>query len=100
MKTQLLPGFFSAAMALLLTFTCGANAADSGQTLYRVINLGDPEGGPISQGTTNNQPGWVAGWSTQADFTMHAELWRNGSAMSLGTLRGPPPHSAVAWSHP
>jgi probable HAF family extracellular repeat protein len=95
MKTQLLPGFFSAAMALLLT--CGAYAADSGRTLYRVINLGDPEGGPISQGTTNNQPGWVAGWSTQADFTMHAELWRNGSAMSLGTLGDPTLNSAVAW---
>ena len=95
MKTQLLPGFFSAAMALLLT--CGAYAADSGHTLYRVINLGDPEGGPISQGTTNNQPGWVAGWSTQADFTMHAELWRSGSAISLGTLGDPTLNSAVAW---
>jgi probable HAF family extracellular repeat protein len=95
MKTQLLPGFFSAAMGLLLT--CGAYAADSGHTLYRVINLGDPEGGPISQGTTNNQAGWVAGWSTQADFTMHAELWRNGSAMSLGTLGDPTLNSAVAW---
>jgi probable HAF family extracellular repeat protein len=95
MKTKLLPGFFSAAMALLLT--CGAYAADSEHTLYRVINLGDPEGGSISQGTTNNQPGWVAGWSTQADFTMHAELWRNGSAMSLGTLGDPTLNSAVAW---
>jgi probable HAF family extracellular repeat protein len=95
MKTQLLPGFFSAAMALLLT--CGAYAADSEHTLYRIINLGDPEGGPISQGTTNNQPGWVTGWSTQADFTMHAELWRSGSAMSLGTLGDPTLNSAVAW---
>lgn len=95
MKTKLLPGFFYAAMALLLT--CGAYAADSEHTLYRVINLGDPEGGPISQGTTNNQPGWVAGWSTQADFTMHAELWRNSSTMSLGTLGDPTLNSAVAW---
>jgi len=95
MKTKLLPGFFYAAMALLLT--CGAYAADSEHTVYRVINLGDPEGGPISQGTTNNQPGWVAGWSTQADFTMHAELWRNSSTMSLGTLGDPTLNSAVAW---
>ena len=95
MKTQLPAGFFSAATALLLS--CGAYAADSGQTLYRVINLGNPQGGTISQGTTDNQPGWVAGWSIQADFTMHAELWRNGSAMSLGTLGDPTLNSAVAW---
>jgi len=95
MNTQLPTGFFSAAMALLLSF--GAYAADSGQALYRVINLGDPEGGSLSQGTTNNQPGEVAGWSTQADFVMHAELWRNGTAMSLGTLGDPALNSAVAW---
>ena len=95
MNTQLLQRFFAATIALLLS--CGAYAADSGQTLYRVINLGDPEGGSLSQGTTNNQPGEVAGWSTQADFTMHAELWRNGSAMSLGTLGDPTLNSAVAW---
>jgi probable HAF family extracellular repeat protein len=95
MKTRLLPGFFPAALALLLSG--GAYAADSGQTLYRVINLGNPQGGTISQGTTDNQPGWVAGWSIQADFTMHAELWRNGSAMSLGTLGDPTLNSAVAW---
>ena len=94
MKPSYYPDF-SAATALLLA--CGAYAADSEHTVYRVINLGDPEGGPISQGTTNNQPGWVAGWSTQADFTMHAELWRNGSAMSLGTLGDPTLNSAVAW---
>jgi probable HAF family extracellular repeat protein len=95
MKTQRLPGFFSAAMALLLSG--GAYTADWGQAVYRVINLGNPQGGTISQGTTDNQPGWVAGWSIQADFTMQAELWRNGSAMSLGTLGDPTLNSAVAW---
>ena len=93
MKSKLLFGLLSAALSLLISY--GACAAGSGQTLYRVINLGDPEGGPISQGTTNNQPGSVAGFSTLPDYTMHAELWRNGSATSLGTLGGP--NSAVAW---
>jgi probable HAF family extracellular repeat protein len=95
MKSKLLFGLLSAAMSLLVT--CGAYAAGSGQTVYRVINLGDPQGGPLSQGTTNNQPGWVAGWSTQPNLTMNAELWRNGSAMNLGTLGGPTLNSAVAW---
>jgi probable HAF family extracellular repeat protein len=95
MKTKLLFGLFFAAMSSLLS--CGAYAAGAAPTMYRIINLGDPGGGPVSQGTTDNQPGWVAGWSTRADFTMQAELWRNGSAMSLGTLGDPTLNSAVAW---
>lgn len=93
MRAKLLFGLLSAAISLL--FTCGAYAGASGQTLYRVINLGDPEGGPISQGTSNNQPGGIVGFSTLPDFTMRAELWRDGTAKSLGTLGGP--NSAVAW---
>lgn len=93
MKSKLLLGLASAAISLL--FAVGAYAAGSGQTLYRVINLGDPEGGPISQGTSNNQPGWIVGFATLPDFTMRAELWRNGVGQSLGTLGGP--NSAVAW---
>src|SRR5580698_9078701 len=94
MKTKLLLGLFSAAMSLLLI--CGAYAADSGNTKYRVINLGDPEGGTLSQGTSNNQEGWVVGFSTlPGNAVMQAELWRDGTAKSLGTLGGP--NSAVAW---
>lgn len=93
MKTKLLLGLFSAVLSL--SSSCAAHAADSGQTLYRVINLGDPEGGTDSQGTSNNQPGSIVGFSTQPDSTMKAELWRNGTAKSLGTLGGP--NSAVAW---
>ncbi|MGH8291371.1 MAG: hypothetical protein ACREV7_20640 [Steroidobacteraceae bacterium] len=93
MKTKLPLGLALAAISLLLA--CGASAAGSRQPLYRVINLGNPEGGTASQGTTDNQPGWIAGWSTEADGTMLAELWRNGSAMQLGTLGGP--QSSVAW---
>jgi len=92
MKSKLLFGLLS---AICLFLTCGAYASASGHPLYQVINLGDPEGGPISQGTSNNQPGSIVGYSTLPDFTMHAELWRNGTAKSLGTLGGP--NSAVAW---
>ncbi|MGH8318248.1 MAG: hypothetical protein ACREUL_09760 [Steroidobacteraceae bacterium] len=93
MKTKLLLGPLFAAMSLLLT--CGAYAAGPGQTRYRVINLGNPEGGTASQATTDTQFGWIAGWSTEADGTMLAELWRSGSAIKLGTLGGP--QSSVAW---
>lgn len=94
MKTKLPLGLLLAAMSLLLT---AASAAASGQTLYRVINLGDPLGGPLSQGTTDNQPGSVAGWSLEPNAIMHAELWRGGSAVDLGTLGAPTLNSAVAW---
>lgn len=95
MKTKLLFGLFFAVTSLLLQ--ASAYAAGAGQARYRVINLGDPAGGPVSQGTTDNQPGWIAGWSTETDLTMHAELWRGGSAMDLGTLGAPTLNSAVAW---
>ena len=94
MKTKPLSGLFSAAMSLLLA--SGAYAAGSGQTMYRIINLGDPAGGTPSQGTSNNQEGWIPGFATLAGNTvMQAELWRNGTAMPLGSLGGP--NSAVAW---
>jgi probable HAF family extracellular repeat protein len=94
MRTKLPLGLFSAAMSLLLT--CGAYAAGSGPTLYRVINLGNPEGGTVSQGTSDNQEGWVVGFSDlPGDAVMQAELWRGGGAQSLGTLGGP--NSSVAW---
>ena len=93
MKTKLLSGLFFAATSLLLTGS--AHAGGSGQAMYRVIDLGNPEGGTASQGTTDNQFGWIAGWSTEADGTMLAELWRGATAMNLGTLGGP--QSSVAW---
>jgi probable HAF family extracellular repeat protein len=94
MKTKPALGLLFAAMSLVLTATY---AAASGQTSYRIVNLGDPLTGPVSQGTTNNQPGWVAGWSLQANAIMHAELWRHGAATDLGALGGPTLNSAVAW---
>jgi probable HAF family extracellular repeat protein len=95
MKTRLLLGLLLATMLFLLTG--GAYAAGYGPASYRVVNLGDPAGGQVSQGTTNNQPGRVAGWSLQADSTMQAELWAHGSAVSLGTLGSPTLNSSVAW---
>jgi probable HAF family extracellular repeat protein len=95
MKTRLALGLLSTAMLLL--FACGVSAAGNGQTLYRVIDLGDPAGGPVSQGTTDNQPGRIAGWSLQADATMQAELWANGVAKNLGTLGAATLNSSVAW---
>jgi probable HAF family extracellular repeat protein len=80
---------------VLLAFCVNAQAGGGASTVYRVTNLGDPGGGSISQGTSDNQPGTTVGYSTLPDFTMHAELWRNGNAVSLGTLGGP--NSAVAW---
>ncbi len=93
MKTRLLPGLVLASANLL--FACAAHAANPGHAVYRIINLGDPQGGPISQATSNHQPGWIVGFSIRPDATMRAELWKDGTARGLGTLGGP--NSAVAW---
>src|SRR6202041_1945536 len=86
MKIKVLLGL-SSAMSLLIS---GANAAKPESTMYRVINLGNPEGGTLSQGTSNNKDGWVVGFSTlPGNSVMTAELWRDGAAKSLGTLGGP-----------
>lgn len=90
MRIKLPPGLVGTIATLSLAVTAHAQ-----QTRYRVINLGDPEGGTLSQGTTNNQPGRIAGWSIKPDSTMLAEVWTNSSSMSLGTLGGP--NSSVAW---
>jgi probable HAF family extracellular repeat protein len=79
-----------------LLLAVNVHAGEAGPTRYRVINLGDPEGGALSQGSSDNQPGWIAGFSVRPDnATMVAELWRAGGAIPLGTLGGP--NSAVAW---
>lgn len=90
MRIRIHPGLVAAIATLLLTVTAHAQ-----QTQYRVINLGDPQGGTLSQGTTNNQAGRIAGWSIKPDSTMLAELWTDGTAKGLGTLGGP--NSSVAW---
>lgn len=81
--------------AIVLLASCLAPNADAGSAVYRVTNLGNPGGGSLSQGTSDNQPGIIAGFTLSPDSTMHAELWGGGKAMSLGTLGGP--NSSVAW---
>lgn len=79
-----------------LLFACSASAGNSENTLYQVSNLGNPLGGTLSQGTSNNQPGQVLGFSIfPSTAIMNAELWRGNTAIDLGTLGGP--NSAVAW---
>ena len=74
----------------------GAAAEAAAHTVYRVTDLGDPGGGTYSQGTTDNQSGWIAGFSALPGNTLlQAELWRRGVAQPLGGLGGP--NSAVAW---
>jgi probable HAF family extracellular repeat protein len=64
--------------------------------VYRIINLGNPLGGTVSQGTTINSRDWIAGFSAlPGDTVMQAVLWRHGQVTPLGTLGGP--NSAVAW---
>lgn len=96
MRTQSLIRRVLIAATAALGLAATAALAGTPHTLYRVINLGNPGGGAVSQGTTDNQPGWIAGFSALPGTTvMHAELWRRGRASSLGTLGGP--NSAVAW---
>lgn len=93
MRSNSMPALTGAIVLLASCFTI--NAGEAGATVYRVTNLGDPGGGNVSQGTSDNQPGTIAGFSLLPDSTMNAELWNGGRAVSLGTLGGP--NSAVAW---
>lgn len=96
MKTKQSVGLVLIGAMAMLFATGIALAAGPRSTTYRVINLGDPGGGTNSQGTSDNQPGWVVGFSSLAgNAVMHAELWRDGKAVDLGTLGGP--NSAVSW---
>lgn len=56
---------------------------------YTVVNLG-ALGGTFSSAFGINNKGWVTGAANlEGDQTEHAVLWRNGSAVDLGTLGGP-----------
>ena len=64
-------------------------------TEYQVTNL-PSLGGTVSRGNSIDNRGWVAGYSNLAgNQSRHATLWRDGSALDLGTLGGP--NSSVAW---
>jgi len=95
MKTNIFIGLASA-MSLLFS---GPYAAESAHSMYRVINLGNPGGGTSSQGTSNNQPGWVLGTSNlTGDAVMQAELWRDGprNPSARSAVRTAPSHGRTA----
>jgi probable HAF family extracellular repeat protein len=74
----------------------GANARKK-QTNYTVDEL-PSLGGTNSAGNSINNRGWVAGLSFLDDAIVHATLWKNGSAIDLGTLGDPDTtNSAVLW---
>ena len=84
-----------------VTATAGADPQHGeqqrGKTQYVVTEL-ESLGGTSSAGNSINNRGWVAGFSQlPGDAVMHATLWRNGSALDLGTLGGPDSNSAVLW---
>ena len=89
-KTLIISSFACAAVLL-----AGSGWADGPQ--YKIVNLGNPNGGSISQGTSNNAPRAVAGFAyTAGNAAVHAELWRRDQPpLDLGTLGGP--NSGVAW---
>lgn len=83
-------------VSAILLFAGSVYGGNPGKIEYRVINLGNPLGGTVSQGTSINNRDWVAGFaSLPGNAVMHAVLWLHGFPRDLGTLGGP--NSAVAW---
>ncbi len=62
---------------------------------YVITKLSSSLGGTLSRGMAINSSGLVAGWSSLADGSRHAALWRDGSIVDLGTLGGL--SSTVPW---
>jgi probable HAF family extracellular repeat protein len=77
------------------TASLGPEAKQIGATSYTVVKVTSSLGGTPSRGVAINNQGLVAGFSTLADGTRHAALWRNGAITDLGTLGGP--GSSVPW---
>jgi probable HAF family extracellular repeat protein len=77
------------------TPSLGPEAKQIGPTSYTVVKVTSSLGGAPSRGVAINNQGLVAGFSTLADGTRHAALWRNGAITDLGTLGGP--GSSVPW---
>lgn len=95
----------SALLIAATSWACGAGS-DATQPLlqsrtaidsirYDIAVLGSL-GGSLSRGNSINSRGWVAGWSTHStDGFREATLWRDSTAVPLGTLGGP--SSNVQW---
>lgn len=64
---------------------------------YDLVKLTDSLGGTLRVGTSINNRGWVAGYSTLENGSRHAALWRNGIITGLGTLGGVGTSSSVQW---
>ncbi len=81
--------------AFLVSATSPARADHRPLTRYQITQLGSL-GGPISQGSSINNRGAIAGFSyLPGAAAMHATVWRDGRVIDLGTLGGP--NSAVLW---
>lgn len=94
MKTQIARFMIFAALLLaLITYSSDFDAAQ-GQQLYNVIPLPTYDE-ILNAGISINNTGWIGGYVTLADGTMHAAVWTNQELDDLGTLGGP--HSAVLW---
>jgi uncharacterized membrane protein len=78
-----------------LTQPAGPLAQLRANLQYRIDILPASASGPEQGGAINNQS-WVAGWSLQPNGTLQATLWKDGSAIPLGTLFDGL-HSAVQW---
>ncbi|MEP6572696.1 MAG: hypothetical protein ABJD11_08370 [Gemmatimonadota bacterium] len=95
----------SLSYALLLAALCGCGnedemtrpavsmAANGSVTQYSITTLGTLAG--TSRGNSIANDGSVAGYSSLADLTRHAVLWRGGALLDLGTLGGA--NSSVVW---
>ena len=78
------------------TVRTGIHVLPLGQTApYTVVEL-KTLGGTFAAGSSINDEGWISGLSGNAgNAVFHAALWRNRTAVDLGTLGGP--NSAVEW---
>ncbi|HXG67015.1 MAG TPA: hypothetical protein VNO70_18070 [Blastocatellia bacterium] len=84
-------------LAILLAACCGSALAQTTATRRYQVSYLDDLGGN-SRGNSINNRGWVAGFSLLSGTTKrHATLWRDGSALDLGTLGGPDKNSSVVW---
>jgi probable HAF family extracellular repeat protein len=91
------PLVVGALVAAVAAGSAQANGDSVSNSEYRLRVL-EPVTGTTATGTTINDRGVVAGYSSAEGGTLHATVWRrNGTAADLGTLGGPESSSAVLW---
>ena len=73
-----------------------AEPGHDGHPRYEITVLG-PLAGATTNGSTINDRGQVAGFSTTDEGDIHATVWRRDEPQDLGTLGGPGSNSAVLW---